>query len=91
MRRRCDVNRSFGLGFDCVPSFSSGEAQQTGEGSSRSSEASRREALTGYLPVCIIRRETKADELGRNEPTKLETVLRNELRGCLLRESVLDW
>jgi hypothetical protein len=25
MRRRCNVNRSFGLGFDCVPSFHSGE------------------------------------------------------------------
>jgi hypothetical protein len=61
------------LGFDCVPSFSSGEPYADGQGfSHRSSEARRRETLTGSLPVCMIRRKTKAGrDATQEEPVPL--------------------
>jgi hypothetical protein len=56
------------FGFDCVPSFSSGESSADGQGfSHRSRAARRRETLTGSLPVCIVRRKTKARRCGSEE------------------------
>ena len=55
----------FGLAFDCVPSFSSGEVvSKRVRVQSRSSEASRRETLTGSLPVCMLFRKTKGSGRG---------------------------
>jgi hypothetical protein len=52
----------FGLGFDCVPSFSSGEVvSKRARGFSQGrANASRRVTLTGSLPVCMLFRKTKA-------------------------------
>jgi hypothetical protein len=51
MRRRWDVNRSFWFwGFDCVPSFSSGEVvSKRARVQSRSSEREPKGNLDGFL------------------------------------------
>jgi hypothetical protein len=49
MRRRCDVNRSLVLGFDCVPSFLAESPQQTGEGSVKVERSEPKGNLDGFL------------------------------------------
>jgi hypothetical protein len=50
------------LAFDCVPSFSSGEAyEQTARGFSQRRDASEPEGnLDGFLAVCMVCSKTKA-------------------------------
>lgn len=59
------------FGFDCVPSFSSGESSADGQGfSHRSRAARRRETLTGFLARLhrSQKNEGEAMRLGRDAP-----------------------
>jgi hypothetical protein len=52
----------FGLGFDCVPSFSSGGGANGRGFSQGRANASQRVTLTGSLAVCMLFRKTKASK-----------------------------
>jgi hypothetical protein len=87
MRRRCDVNRSFWFWASIVClRFLAQRSCADGQGfSQRSSEASRRETLTGSLPVCIIRRKTKAKRQSRFQKWQLEIAVNINCLGKTLR------
>ena len=73
MKRRCDVNRNFWLGFDCVPSFSSGEVfSKRARFSQGRANASRRVTLTGSLPVCMLFRKNKGQAARQNNRARKE-------------------
>ena len=85
MRSRCDVNRSFWFWASIVClRFLAERSCADGQGfSHRSSEASRRETLTGSLPVCMIRRKTKAKRQNRFQKWQLESLLTSFALGDL--------